>query len=239
MNGHEREKRAGTVGAVIVAAGESRRMGSVDKLFAPLAGRPLIWYSLDAVTRCQAIDRAVLVLSTGNLDAGRALVNDCGWSVEVCAGGARRQDSVLNGLRALDRCDWALIHDGARPFVDEDVILRGLDAATDTGAAVAAVLVKDTTKLADERQTVIETLPRDRLWTVQTPQIFRWDLLAEAHARVKEDVTDDAGMVEMTGGRIKLFYGSYANIKVTTPEDLAIASAVLSSFPAGQGPDAP
>ena len=236
---HERRNKTGTVGAVIVAAGSSRRMEGVDKLFEPLDGHPLIWYSLDTVMRCRYVDRLVLVLSSENLDAGQALIDECGWAVDVCGGGVRRQDSVLNGLHILEKCEWVLIHDGARPFLDEIMIVRGLDAARETGAAVAAVPATDTIKLSDEYQTVIETMPRDRLWVVQTPQIFKWDLLTKAHSCISEDVTDDAGMVELIGGKIKLFHGSYGNIKVTTPEDLLIASTLLEALVPLQRSNAP
>ena len=204
-------------------------MAGVDKQFVSVGGRPLLWRCLEALQRCADIDAVALVLSERNLEAARAMASDNGWEkvTAVTTGGARRQDSVRRGLETLGRCEWVVVHDGARPFVDASMVARGLEAARETGAAVAAVPVKDTIKVADDGMNVIETPPRDRLWAVQTPQVFRRDVLAEAHRRVSEDVTDDAAMVERIGVRVKLFRGSYANLKVTTPEDVAMAGAIL------------
>ena len=218
-----------TVGAIVVAAGESRRMAGLDKLFVSIGGRPLLSHSVDLLCRCTAVDEVVLVLSERNIEAARDLVDANGWDKvsTVRTGGPRRQDSVRRGLEALGPCDWVMVHDGARPFIDTDIVARGFDAAGETGAAVAAVPVKDTTKLADDQMTVVETMPRERLWSVQTPQIFRRDVLVKAHQDITEDMTDDAAMVERIGVPVKLFEGSYSNIKVTTPEDIVVAEAIL------------
>ena len=224
------------VGAIVVAAGESRRMAGVDKVFASLRDRPLISYSLGALHDVPEIDDIVLVLSPQNLEQGRELVEASGWHKvrEVRRGGDRRQDSVRNGLEALPDVEWVIVHDGARPFIDGELIARGLEEAARTGAAVAAVPVKDTIKSADSELLVTRTLPRDELWAAQTPQVFRKELLAEAHQRVAEDVTDDASMVERVGGKVRIFMGSYYNIKVTTPEDLTVAEAVLNARVSGE-----
>ena len=121
-----------------------------------------------------------------------------------------------------------MIHDGARPLVDNSILYRGFDAALDTGAATAAVPAKDTIKLISGKGIVRETLPRDQLWHIQTPQIFRYDLLMEAHRQCQEDYTDDAAMVESLGVQVKVFWGSYDNIKVTTPGDLLFAETLVS-----------
>ena len=134
---------------------------------------------------------------------------------------------MLSGLNRLDRCEWVAVHDGARPLLTDAIILRGLISVRETGAATAAVQVKDTIKIVKEDGTVESTPMRDRLWSVQTPQIFAHDLLRSAHDRVKADVTDDASMVEIIGGKVKVFEGSYENIKVTTPEDLTLAASLL------------
>ena len=220
-----------TVGAMIVAAGESRRMRGIDKIFTPLIGRPLVAHTIAAFNDSPRIGKIVLVLSRGILDRGRRLVEEGGWDkiTDVCAGGARRQDSVRAGLDRLSDVDWVVVHDGARPLVDADIIGRGLDAAVETGAAVAAVPVTDTIKRAGPACMVVDTPPREELWAAQTPQVFRRSVLADAHQRVTEDVTDDAAMVERTGGAVKLFMGSYENIKVSTPEDLAAAQVLLES----------
>lgn len=225
------------VGAVVVAAGESRRMGSVDKIFLPLAGRPLITYSLQALNDSPIVDAVVLVMSSSNVERGRELVSASGWSKvrEVCAGGSRRQDSVRAGLSRLDDCQRIIVQDGARPFIDQDLIERGLSEVKHTGASAAAVPVKDTIKSADASMTVTRTVPREGLWAVQTPQVFERELLVQAHQAITEDVTDDASMIEGIGCKVRLFMGSYDNIKVTTPEDLIVAEAILSVRAASGG----
>lgn len=205
-------------GAVITAAGESCRMGGVDKVFAPLCGQPVLERVITTFQKCARIDQIVVVLSQRNLERGKELkVSD------VCVGGSRRQDSVLAGIKRLDHCDWVVIHDGARPLVTEELIERGLDAAMETGAAVAAVPVTDTIKVAGEGEFVHQTLPRQNLWAVQTPQVFRIDIVEEAYRQAEGEVTDDSSLVEQLGYRVRLYMGSYDNIKITTPDDLAIA----------------
>ncbi len=219
------------VGAVVVAAGSSQRMEGTDKTFAPLLGRPLLFYSLMSLHSSSLVSYIVLVLSRDNLAKGRELVESNQWGKvdQLCTGGQRRQDSVSNGLRHLSDCEWVLVHDAARPLLDEGMIQRGLSAALEAGAAVAAVPVKDTIKVTDSQGLVVDTPSRDTLWAVQTPQIFRRDLLEKAHRRISETVTDDARMVELIGGRVKVFHGSYDNLKVTTPEDLTIVEAILAA----------
>ena len=215
-------------GAVIVGAGSSQRLGA-DKVFLPLAGKPLLAWSVDVCQNCELLSQIVIVLNESNLDSGRNLVAERGWSkvVGVCLGGERRQDSVRQGLKELKRCDWVVIHDGARPFLTLDLIRDGLEAAWGTGAATAAVPVKDTIKLGDDNEMVRETLHRQRLWAVQTPQVFRFDIITRAHGQVTDEVTDDATLAERLGYEVKLYMGSYQNIKITTPEDLALAEIVV------------
>lgn len=131
------------------------------------------------------------------------------------------------GLKLLSDCEWVIIHDGARPLLTEDLIERGLEAAKETGAAVAAVPITDTIKLAGDDQIVIETPPRHNLWAVQTPQVFRFAIIKEAYQQAQGDVTDDAMLVEQLGGKVKLYMGSFANLKITTPHDLAVAELLL------------
>jgi 2-C-methyl-D-erythritol 4-phosphate cytidylyltransferase len=215
--------------AIIVAAGNSRRMNGLDKVTATVAGKPVLTWSIEALQRSPRIDRIILVSSQTNLEPARCLVLEQKWSkvAEVCLGGKRRQDSVAAGLGLVNDCEWVVIHDGARPLLTEDLIERGLEAAARTGAAVAAVPVIDTIKLADEDLNVLETPPRDRLWAVQTPQIFRLEILQKAYLHLHGDVTDDASAVEQIGVQVKLFMGSYDNIKITTPRDLALAECLI------------
>ena len=221
----------GNVGAVIVAAGRSTRMGGVDKTFASMLGLPLVAHTIDRFESSPLVDQVVLVLAEESLDRGRELVQERGYRkvAHVCSGGQRRQDSVRNGLELLTPCDWVMVHDGARPCLDEAMLKRGLNAAAECGSAVAGVPVKDTIKLVSPDQMVNETPDRSLLWAAQTPQIFRYGLLLEAHRTCTEDVTDDAAMVESLGHPVKMFQGSFQNIKVTTAEDLVIAEVFLGA----------
>lgn len=219
------------VGAILLGAGYSTRMGSVDKIVTPLAGRPLISHSIDTFEQSTYIDLIVLVMASNNLHTVTCLVQQSGWRkvVDVCTGGARRQDSVRAGLEQLGNCDLIVVHDGARPFVTDEIIAAGVATATDYGAAVPAIPVSDTIKRVNSDLTVIETLPRNRLWSIQTPQVFNVGLLKKAHREIHGDVTDDAAMVEAIGGTVKIFRGSNDNIKVTTQEDWATAQGILES----------
>jgi len=216
-------------GVVIVAAGKSERMDGVDKLFAEIGGIPLIARVIDYFQQCDAIDEIVVVMGKDNLEKGQNLVDERNWAkvTHVCAGGARRQDSVNEGLKKITNCEWVVIHDGARPLIPENIIEKGLVEAKETGAAIAAVPVKDTIKSVVKMGFVEGTLNRDKLWAVQTPQVFKFDLISRAHREITEDVTDDAMMVEKLGNKVKVFMGSYQNIKITTPEDLALAEVLL------------
>jgi len=215
--------------AIIVAAGAGVRMRGADKLFSVVAGRPLLAHTVAAFESCEPIDRVVLVVSRANLKRGRSLVAEEGFSkvVTVCTGGSRRQDSVKCGLAALDPCDWVAVHDGGRPLVRPGMIARALEAARETGAAVPVLPLADTIKEIDEKGAITRTLDRSRLVAVQTPQVFRYDLLVRAHDEVAGDVTDDAAMVESLGSPVATFEGSNRNVKITTAEDLMLAEAYL------------
>lgn len=217
-----------SAGVIVVAAGSSNRMGGVDKIMTPLCGRPLVTHSLDVFERSPLVSRVVLVGPREGVDVHRAVVSERGYcKVEVVPGGERRQDSVRCGLDALGAVEWTIVHDGARPCIDAAMIEAGLRAAEATGAAAPALPLSDTVKEIDDSGTVVRTLERDRLRAAQTPQVFRTTLLRLAHEQVREDVTDDAAMIEMTGGSVRLFQGSSENLKVTMPLDLEIAEAIL------------
>ena len=204
------------VGAIVVAAGLSRRMDGVDKLFLPLAGTPLLGHTLAAIHTVSSIRHVVLVLNRSNFQMGRALVAERGLGkvVRVCQGGASRRESVRLGLQVLPPCDWVVVHDGARPCVEPELIERGLQEARRWGSAVAAVPLHDTLKVADAKgEVVTATLDRQGVWAVQTPQVFSWQTLSEAHRQGGEDATDDAALVERLGLKVHLYPGSSANIK--------------------------
>lgn len=219
------------LGVVIVSGGISSRFGPADKQTAELRGLPVFAHSLSVFHDSPLVDSIVVVFSPGNIEQGRAFIDNREFPkvVAVVEGGDRRQDSVRNGLETLLEAggfDYVAVHDGARPFVSESILERGLAAARESDAAVAAVPSKDTIKLVDDDRRVIDTPKRDGLWSVQTPQLFRADLLKRAHQEITEDVTDDASMVERLGEIVTVFEGDYANIKITTPEDLRVAEAL-------------
>ena len=215
--------------AIIVAAGSGERMGGGDKVFAPLSGKPVLAWTVAAFQQCQMIDRIVVVVSEDRVEKAKQLVLEQGWSkvTDVCPGGEERQQSVAAGLDRLEDCQWVVIHDGVRPLVTEELSENGFEAAKESGAAVAAVPVTDTIKLAGEDGFVMGTPPRRNLWAVQTPQVFRFDIISEAHRRAGGLATDDAALVEKSGYRVKLYMGSYDNIKITTPGDLELAGILL------------
>jgi 2-C-methyl-D-erythritol 4-phosphate cytidylyltransferase len=219
------------LGVVIVAAGTSQRMAGINKLFAPLRDKLLLAWSVDTCQRYSLVQQIVLILNDKDLARGQKLKKERNWAkVTLCPGGARRQDSVKQGLRQIKDCDLVMIHDGARPFLTSDLIEDGLKIVKETGAAVAAVPVKDTIKRAADEGLVGETLQRDRLWAAQTPQIFSFDVITRAYENLTTEVTDDATAVERLGHKVQLYMGDYKNIKVTTTEDLALARIIAGEW---------
>jgi 2-C-methyl-D-erythritol 4-phosphate cytidylyltransferase len=219
------------LGVVVVAAGTSQRMVGINKLFASLKGKPLLAWSVDTCQRYRLVQQIVLVLNDEDLARGQKLKKERGWSkVTLCHGGARRQDSVREGLKQISVCDLVMIHDGARPFLTPDLIGDGLKAVGETKSAVAAVPVKDTIKLTADEKLVGETLQREKLWAAQTPQIFSFDVITRAYENLATEVTDDAAAVERLGHEVQLYMGDYKNIKVTTAEDLALARIIAGEW---------
>lgn len=219
------------LGVVVVAAGTSQRMAGINKLFASLKGKPLLAWSVDTCQSYSSVQQVVLVLNYEDLARGQKLKKERGWSnVILCPGGARRQDSVREGLKQIKNCDLVIIHDGARPFLTLDLIEDGLKALGETEAAVAAVPVKDTIKLVAGEKLVGETLERESLWAAQTPQIFSFDVIAKAYENLATEVTDDAAAVERLGHKVQIYMGDYKNIKVTTTEDLALARIIAGEW---------
>ena len=218
--------------AIILAAGSGVRMESeVNKHLLPLAGKPVIVYTLEAFERCAAIDAIVLVTSAENVAAYQALIAEHNITKvsHIVLGGETRQASAHNGLRAAGECDIVLLHDGARPLIAQREIEAVICDAAEYGGAVVAVPAKDTT--VRTRDGFIEAqLERSTLWQVQTPQAFKAAIIREAYEAAARDgvqSTDDTGLVIRLGKTVKITPGSYANIKITTPEDLAIAEALL------------
>jgi len=222
------------VSAVIVAAGSSRRMG-FDKLFAPLRGRPVIAYSIDAFEQTPEIGEIILVTRAEQKARLEGLIAAEGWKkiTRVLEGGAERHLSVWRGLQAVDRrANFVAIHDGARPLTTPAVIRQCLELARRTKAACVAAPVPDTVKRASEAGVVVESVERAGLWAMQTPQIFSTPLILQAYAAVidaGEVVTDEVSAVQRMGRNIALLRNEEWNFKVTVPRDLELAEHVLSS----------
>ncbi len=206
-------------------------MGGVNKQLIDLAGRPVVEHSLRVLLEVP-VEGIILVVPPGEEDRFREqlrhLLKD--HVIKIVTGGANRRDSVGQGLLALPvGVEMVIVHDGARPLVRRGHILEAIREAGKWGAATLAVPVKDTVKVAGGDGLVRETLPREMLWQVQTPQVFKLQLLIEAHRRAAEDGfvgTDDASLVERLGKPVKLVRGDYSNIKITTPEDMIIAESL-------------
>ena len=208
---------------------------SVKKPYLRLAQKPILAHTIQRFEQHTAVDAIFVIVDKDDFtDCQTRVLEPYAFTKvqELVAGGETRQMSVYNGVRALSAdVDFVVVHDGVRPFVTDETIAACLTAADECGAAVAAVPVKDTIKISDENAFIVETPARERLWAVQTPQVFRKSLLAEAHQTAREQqrtATDDAALVEQLGFPVKLVMGNYANLKITTPEDLRVAEALLS-----------
>jgi 2-C-methyl-D-erythritol 4-phosphate cytidylyltransferase len=217
------------VSAIIVAAGSSTRMGC-PKQFLPLGDKPVLAHTLAAFDACDTVDELVVVTRAEDVSAVTALTAACAKPTTVVTGGATRALSVINGLAACcATADYVAIHDGARPLVTPALITRTVADAVTYGAAAAAVPVKDTVKVAKADGCIDHTPDRSTLWAVQTPQVFR---KSEYEAALNQQdvahVTDDCQLFERLGKAIYLTMGDYANIKITTPEDIAVAKELMT-----------
>ena len=217
------------VSVIIAAAGKGSRMGDIKKQFLDLNGMPVIAHSIRRFHLLETVFEIILVASKEDMPLCRDIVKKYGFSKvsSVVQGGGSRCESVANGLKAVSsRCDIVAVHDAARPLVKEKDITSVIDEAWLSGAAVLAVNPKDTIKLSDSENNVVDTPERNRLWQVQTPQAFKYSLMREAYASAENsfgNFTDDASILESFGVNVKLVSGSYDNIKITTPEDMQIA----------------
>lgn len=217
--------------AIVLAAGQGKRMGTkIQKQYLLLADKPVLYYSLKVFQDSEIIDDIYLVTGSGDEEYCRTqIVEKYGIQKvgHIVCGGAERYHSVWNALKEMTEEGYVFIHDGARPFVDMDIIYRAYCAVEKCGACVVGMPVKDTIKIVDQNQTVVDTPDRSKVWMIQTPQVFETALVKNAYAKLmksgESNVTDDAMVVEqMSGHSVKLVEGSYENIKITTPEDLEI-----------------
>lgn len=228
--------------AILLAAGSSTRMRAIDKIWVEVApaapdadrGTPLIAYAMRTLATLPEVDAVVVVAPAGQHAKLEALAAGLPAAVRCVEGGARRQDSVAAGLAAAPDAEWYLVHDGARPLVSASLCTRVLAAARMHGAAIPVLPVADTIKRVNALGLVTETLARDLLRAVQTPQAFAGALLRRAHAERARtsgaEATDDAALVEALGAAVATVAGEAANLKVTTPEDLAIVRALLATM---------
>jgi ispD: 2-C-methyl-D-erythritol 4-phosphate cytidylyltransferase len=225
--------------AIVLAAGQGKRMNSrVQKQFLELGGKPVLYYSLNCFQQSPLITDIILVTGAESVAfCKEEIVEKYGLTkvTKVIPGGKERYDSVYEGLLACENSDFVLIHDGARPFITQEILERGMNGARETGACVIGMPSKDTVKVADEKGFVQETPERSSVWTIQTPQIFEYNLIREAHEKIRcrdmSAITDDAMVVERaSGAKISLAEGSYKNLKITTPEDLDIAEIFLKNI---------
>jgi 2-C-methyl-D-erythritol 4-phosphate cytidylyltransferase len=221
--------------AIVLSAGKGSRMNSdVHKQYLKLADKPIIVYALEAFEKSR-VDEIVLVVGAGEEDYCQTeIVEKYGINKvgAIVCGGKERYHSVYNGLKAAGNTDYVMIHDGARPFITDAIIERMMDAVCRKHACVAGMHVKDTIKITNERAEVQTTPDRKNVWMVQTPQAFSYPLICDAYEKMmlQEDttITDDAMVVEkMCNIPVSLVEGSYTNIKITTPEDMIIAEAIL------------
>ena len=224
--------------AIVLAAGQGKRMHSkVQKQFLEIQGYPVLYYSLRCFQESPLIQDIILVTGEESISyCKEEIVQKYGFTKvsAVIPGGKERYDSVYAGLCECKDCEYVLIHDGARPFVTEEILKRGLQKVKETGACVIGMPSKDTVKLSDEEGYVKETPNRKCVWTIQTPQIFSYSLIREAHDSIRQKdmskITDDAMVVEIfTNQKVYLSEGSYENIKLTTPEDMTAAHGILSA----------
>lgn len=219
--------------AIILAAGKSTRMGDgIDKAFLSLVNKPVVAWSLIAFERSPEIDRIVLVVRKDRLVGAKAVVKMFGISKldKIVAGGSKRQESVQAGLAACDLdTRYVVVHDGARPCVTSDLVSEVVKAVKRTDAVTVGRPVIDTLKSCAKGTSVTETVSRDRLWAVQTPQAFQLRALRDAYRKLdpKVEVTDDCQAVELAGGSVKILESLKPNIKITTPEDLQLVSLLL------------
>ena len=218
------------VSAIIAAGGRGARFGgSQPNQLSLLAGLPILQHSVSAFLNSSLIAEVVVALPDDLAANPPEYLRAGGKPLHLVAGGARRQDSVARGFACVSpRADLVIIHDAARPLVSDDVIRRTIAAAAEAGAAIAALRARDTVKRTDADGMIVATLPREEIFLAQTPQAFRTDILRQALA-IADDATDEAALVERAGHRVKVVEGDPRNLKVTTPDDLAMAERLIAN----------
>ncbi|OFI06918.1 2-C-methyl-D-erythritol 4-phosphate cytidylyltransferase [Clostridium acetireducens DSM 10703] len=220
--------------AIVLAAGKGKRMKSnINKQFIKINDMPILAHTLNVFNKSKYIDKIILVAAEDEISYCKEKII-CKYNfnnvVSIVKGGKERQNSVYNGLKAVKNCNIVLIHDGARPFISDDIIKKGIEFARIYGAAACGVMPKDTIKIKDTNGFSKSSLNRENLFIVQTPQCFKYDLIRKCHEKLidkKVKVTDDTSVLEIFNYKTYLYDGDYSNIKITTPEDLIIAKEIL------------
>jgi len=220
--------------AIILAAGQARRMkANKNKMFLQLK-KPILAHTLKMFENCDKVDEIILVANEIEIKNAEKIVEEHGFSkvAGYVVGGSERQRSSYNGVFSLNAADddIVIIHDGARPFIREETILGSIKDASKFGASVVGVPAKNTIKTVNNEHIIESTLKRDNLWVIQTPQTFRFSIIKKAHEKAKEEKflgTDDSVLAERLGIKVKLTRGHYDNIKITTPDDLILAENIL------------
>lgn len=221
------------ISAIVLAGGRGKRMNyHKSKQFIEIKGKPVLVYTLEKFIYNKSIDEVILVLPEDEVDyCKKEVLQRYSLKVDrIVIGGKERQDSVFNALEAMEKADIVLIHDGARPFINEKIIEEGIKYANIYGAAAPGVTPKDTIKVKNEDNISVDTPDRNTLVAVQTPQCFKYDEIYQCHRKIKEEnaiVTDDTSVVERYGHKVYLYEGDYTNIKITTPEDLILAERLI------------
>lgn len=219
--------------AIILAGGKGRRMGAdISKQFLTINSKPIICYTIEAFQKSDLIDEIIVVLPKDEIDYfNKDVLGKYDLNIsKIVEGGKERQDSVYNALQSIKNCNIVLIHDGARPLVSKEIIEKGISYAEMYSAAAPGVMPKDTIKVINSKRISKETLVRNNLVAVQTPQCFKYSLIKECHSKIREnniEVTDDTMVVETYGNEVYIYEGDYENIKVTTKEDLILVKALL------------
>ena len=221
------------ISAIVLAGGRGKRMNyHKSKQFIEIKGKPVLVYTLEKFIYNKSIDEVILVLPEDEVDyCKKEVLQRYSLKVDrIVIGGKERQDSVFNALEAMEKADIVLIHDGARPFINEKIIEEGIKYANIYGAAAPGVTPKDTIKVKNEDNISVDTPDRNTLVAVQTPQCFKYDEIYQCHRKIKEEnaiVTDDTSVVERYRHKVYLYEGDYTNIKITTPEDLILAERII------------
>lgn len=223
------------VDVIIVAAGSGKRMKSdINKQFLEVSGKPVIAWTIDKFYNNKNIDNIILAIRKEDESSMRELLRKYGFdNIKLVYGGRERQDSIYNCLKEIVHTDYVLIHDGARPFIDDDIIDRCIENTKKYNCCCVGVPSKDTIKIVDNNGNIASTPDRNTLWCAQTPQAFHIDIIKKAYDYAYETDfwgTDDASLVENLGCSVKMVMGSYNNIKITTPEDLIPAETIASSL---------